>query len=155
MQTTRPAADGPILIVEDSDEDYETLRWALRKLEIGRPTARCADGEDALDYLHRTGPYAPPAEAPRPSLILLDLNLAVADGCEVLEEIKNDPALKTIPTVVWTTSADPRDVERCYRGGANSYLLKPVDMQEFLDEVQALTRFWFEVAILPGGDRPG
>lgn len=147
----RRGARGPILIVEDSDEDFAALEWALRKLEIAHRTVRCTDGDEALDYLYHRGAYADPAASPRPALVLLDLNLATADGCEVLEEIKADPALKPIPTVVWTTSADPGDVERCYRGGANSYLLKPVDMAAFLDEVQALTRYWFEVALLPGG----
>ena len=147
----RRGADGPILIVEDSDEDYAALEWALRKLEIAHRTVRCTDGEDAMDYLYHRGAHAPPAPSPRPALVLLDLNLATADGCEILEEIKADPALKPIPTVVWTTSADPGDVDRCYRGGANSYLLKPVDMGTFLEEVEALTRYWFEVALLPGG----
>ena len=143
----RPAT-GPILIVEDSDEDYAALLWAMRKLEIAREVVRCADGDEAIDYLRRRGTYAS-APAPRPGLVLLDLNLTAHDGCEVLAEIKGDDALRTIPVVVWTTSAHPRDVDRCYRSGANSYVLKPLDMDTFLHEVQALTRYWFDVVLLP------
>lgn len=151
---TKRRLDGPILVVEDSDEDFEALSWAVRKLEITQPMIRCVDGEDALEYLFRRGRYADPGAAPRPALILLDLNLTVADGCEVLEQIKGDERLKTIPAVVWTTSNDPSDVNRCYRGGANSYLLKPVDMQTFLGELEALTRYWFDIVILPGDAGP-
>lgn len=141
--------DGPVLIVEDSDEDFAALVWALNKLGINQPLARCVDGEDALDYLFHRGAYAKPDSAPTPSMILLDLNLTVSDGCEVLEQIKQDPALKTIPSVVWTTSSNPDDVERCYRGGANSYLLKPLDTSEFLREVDALARYWLDAVTLP------
>lgn len=145
MELTRPA--GPILIVEDSDEDYRALLWAMKRLGMEHQVERCEDGDAALDRLRVEG-------ARRPALILLDLNLTAGDGCEVLAEIKSDEAICTIPVVVWTTSANPHDVERCYRAGANSYVLKPLDMDTFLHEVQALTRYWFDVVMLPGETFP-
>lgn len=144
MELTRAA--GPILIVEDSDEDYRALLWAMKRLKLEHQVERCADGDAALDRLRGGGR--------RPALVLLDLNLMAGDGCEVLAEIKSDEAICTIPVVVWTTSANPHDVERCYRAGANSYVLKPLDMDTFLHEVQALTRYWFDVVMLPGETHP-
>lgn len=145
MELTRPA--GPILIVEDSDEDYRALLWAMKRLGLEHQVERREDGDAALARLREDG-------ARRPALILLDLNLTAGDGCEVLAEIKGDEAICTIPVVVWTTSANPHDVERCYRAGANSYVLKPLDMDTFLREVQALTRYWFDVVMLPGETFP-
>ena len=145
----RPRRDGPILIVEDSDEDYAALSWAMRKLGISHRTVRCADGDDTLDYLRGRGAHAGRSAAAPPPLILLDLNLTASDGCDVLAEIKRDERLRTIPVVVWTTSASAADVDRCYRSGANSYVLKPLDMDTFLREVEALTRYWFDVVTLP------
>lgn len=139
----------PILIVEDSDEDYEALVWALRKVDPSYATMRCADGDDALDYLFRRGVYAPPAAAPRPAIVLLDLNLTSVDGAEVLQQSKADEDLRLIPVVVWTNSADPQDVARSYRSGANSYMLKRLDLDAFVREVEALTRYWFHVVMLP------
>jgi CheY-like chemotaxis protein len=146
VELTRPA--GPILIVEDSDEDYRALLWAMKRLKLDHQVERREDGDSALLRL-RAGD-----EARRPALVLLDLNLTAGDGCEVLAEIKGDEAICTIPVVVWTTSANPHDVERCYRAGANSYVLKPLDMDTFLHEVQALTRYWFDVVMLPGETFP-
>lgn len=146
MELTRPA--GHILIVEDSDEDYRALLWAMKRLKLDHQVERCEDGDAALARLRAGG------AARRPALVLLDLNLVAGDGCEVLAEIKGDEAIRTIPVVVWTTSAHPRDVERCYRAGANSYVLKPLDMDTFLHEVQALTRYWFDVVMLPGETFP-
>ncbi|HET6232347.1 MAG TPA: response regulator [Longimicrobiaceae bacterium] len=144
----RPRTAGPILIVEDSDEDHAALAWAMRKLELHHETVRCRDGDEALRWLRRTGEHAARPEG-NPGLVLLDLNLTATDGCEVLAEIKKDPGLRTIPVVVWTTSSNPVDVHRCYHSGANSYVLKPLDMDTFLHEVQALARYWFGVVMLP------
>jgi CheY-like chemotaxis protein len=149
------AARPPILLVEDSPEDFEATVRALRKAGVANPVYRCEDGDEALDYLHRRGRYADPATAPRPGIILLDLNLPGTDGREVLEEIKADASLQLIPVVVLTTSTDERDVERCYRAGANSYIKKPVDLDGFLQAIRRLTEFWFEVVILPTPDGCG
>jgi CheY-like chemotaxis protein len=141
-----------ILLVEDSPEDFEATVRALRKSGLANPIVRCQDGDEALDYLHRRGRYADPAAAPRPGIILLDLNLPGTDGRDVLREIKGDESLRLIPVVILTTSTDDRDVDRCYRDGANSYIKKPVDLEGFIEAIQRLTDFWFEVVILP---RPG
>ena len=139
----------PILLVEDSPEDFETTERAFRRSGLKNPIYRCADGDEALDFLHRRGQYSDPDKAPRPGVILLDLNLPGTDGREVLSEIKNDPGLKQIPVIVLTTSKDERDVEVCYRCGANSYIQKPVDLDGFMKAIERLNDYWFEVVILP------
>lgn len=142
----------PILLVEDSPEDYETTERAFRRSGLRNPIVRCADGDEALDYLYRRGEYTDPAKSPRPGVILLDLNLPGTDGREVLSEIKADPSLKQIPVVVLTTSRDDRDVDACYRAGASSYIQKPVDLDGFIKAVERLNGYWFEVVILPKAD---
>lgn len=139
----------PILLVEDSPEDTEATRRAFQKAGLANPIYHCSDGDAALDFLHQRGQYAAPGKAPRPGVILLDLNLPGTDGREVLAEIKQDEELKLIPIVVLTTSSDERDIERCYRMGANSYIKKPVDLGGFIQAVQRLKEYWFEVVILP------
>ncbi len=139
----------PILLVEDSPEDFETTERAFRRSGLKNPIYRCADGDEALDFLYRRGKYADPQQAPRPGVILLDLNLPGTDGREVLSEIKNDPDLKQIPVIVLTTSKDERDIEVCYRCGANSYIQKPVDLEGFMQAIERLNDYWFEVVILP------
>lgn len=139
----------PILLVEDSPEDYEATVRALRRAGLANPIHRCEDGDDALDYLFRRGRHADTASASRPGIILLDLNLPGTDGREVLAEVKADPALRTIPVVILTTSTDARDVERCYAAGANSYIKKPVDLDGFMQAIQRLKEFWFEIVIVP------
>ena len=139
-----------ILLVEDSPEEYEATVRALKKAGLANPIHRCEDGDEALDYLFRRGRYADPA-APRPGIILLDLNLPGTDGREVLDAVKADDDLRSIPVVVLTTSTDERDIERCYQAGANSYVKKPVDLEGFMTAVQRLRDYWFEVVILPKG----
>ncbi len=139
----------PILLVEDSPEDYETTERAFRRSGLKNPIFRCVDGDEALDFLHRRGSFSDPQKAPRPGVILLDLNLPGTDGREVLNEIKTDPDLKQIPVIVLTTSKDDRDIEVCYRCGANSYIQKPVDLDGFMKAIERLNDYWFEVVILP------
>ncbi len=143
-----------ILIVEDSDVDYETTLRAFKNSNMTNPVKRCEDGEEALDYLFQRNGYSDTKKSPRPDLILLDLNLPGTDGREVLGDIKNDPALKTIPVIVLTTSADDKDIDKCYKTGANSYILKPVDLQGFFSAIQRLRDFWFEVVVLPKTGTP-
>ncbi|MEA2562454.1 MAG: hypothetical protein QOH06_3958 [Acidobacteriota bacterium] len=142
----------PILLVEDSPEDFEATLRAFQKSGLKNTVLRCADGDEALDYLHRRGQYADPDRSPRPGVILLDLNLPGTDGREVLNEIKNSERLRDIPVVVLTTSADERDITACYRAGANSYIQKPVDIDGFMKAIERLNGYWFEVVILPKGD---
>lgn len=143
------SAKQAILLVEDSPEDYETTVRALTKAGLGNPIFRCESGDEALDFLYRRGAYSDPASAPRPGVVLLDLNLPGTDGREVLAEVKGDANLRSIPILVLTTSSDERDIERCYQAGANSYIKKPVDLVGFMQAVQSLKDYWFEVVILP------
>lgn len=139
----------PILIVEDSPEDYETTVRAFRRAGLRNPMHHCTTGDEALDFLYRRGPFEAPAEAPRPAIILLDLNLPGTDGRAVLHEIKHARQLARIPVVVLTTSTDRRDVDACYAAGANSYVHKPVDLDGFMRAIQRLSDYWFDVVILP------
>lgn len=139
----------PILLVEDSPEDFEATQRAFRRSGLKNPIVRCEDGEEALDYLFRRGQYS---YAQRPGVILLDLNLPGTDGRQVLAEIKKDESLKQIPVVVLTTSADERDISACYNAGANSYIQKPVDIDGFVKAIERLNGYWFEVVILPKGE---
>lgn len=140
-----------ILLVEDSPEDCEATVRALRSAGLANPIVHCADGDDALDFLRRRGRYAAYAATmtPRPGLVLLDINLPGTDGREVLAEIKADASLQLIPVIMLTSSSDPRDVDACYRAGANSYMTKPVGLQGLMDAVQHLKDYWFEIAVWP------
>jgi CheY-like chemotaxis protein len=140
----------PLLIVEDSDEDFSVLKRFLGEAALESPIYRCIDGEDALAFLHQTGDYADTVQAPRPALVLLDLNLPGTDGREVLQHIKDDPVLNIIPVVVLTSSGNPIDVESCYTAGANAYLLKPVHLEKFRHCIRAFVETWFAMSVLPG-----
>lgn len=139
----------PILVVEDSPEDWETTWRAFQRAGLRNPLVRCATGDEALDFLHRRGRYQDPDSSPRPGIILLDLNLPGTDGREVLQEIKAEETLRRIPVIVLTTSCDSRDIEACYGAGANSYIQKPVDLEGLIQAIQRLHDYWFEVVILP------
>jgi two-component system, response regulator len=143
----------PILVVEDSDVDYETVRRAFKKGQINTPLIRCEDGDTALDYLYRRNRFADPRDAPRPALVLLDLNLPGTDGREVLEAIKNNPDLRDIPVIILTTSSDINDIDQCYKEGANSYLTKPINFNAYIEAVQHLHVYWFETVMLPDAKR--
>lgn len=141
-----------ILIVEDSPEDFEATVRVLRRSGLKNDIYHCQDGDEALDYLFCRGQYADPAVSPRPGIILLDLNMPGTDGREVLETVKTDKRLKSIPVVVLTTSGDERDISLSYDRGANSYIQKPVDVEGFVRAVTMLKGYWFEINILPKGD---
>lgn len=138
-----------ILIVEDSDDDYIATVRAFKKANLINPVQRCTNGDQAIDYLLQRGEFSGPGIAPRPSIILLDLNLPGTDGKEVLRIIKADPDLQKIPVIVLTTSNAEQDIEQCYAAGANSYVQKPVDLVGFIQSVARLTDYWFNVSILP------
>lgn len=139
----------PILLIEDSPEDTEAMRRAFKRAGLANPIQHCMDGDDALDFLLQRNQYAEAGKAPRPGIILLDLNLPGTDGREVLAQIKQNESLMQIPVVVLTTSSDERDIDKCYKLGANSYVMKPVDFNGFLQAIQRLSDYWFEVVILP------
>src|SRR3989338_10960213 len=138
-----------ILIVEDNDDDYIATMRAFKKANLANPVRRCTNGDQALDYLFQRGEFSALGAAPRPSIILLDLNLPGTDGREVLRDIKAEQGLLKIPVVVLTTSNAEQDIERCYAAGANSYVQKPVDFEGFIRAIARLSEYWLEVAILP------
>jgi len=135
-----------ILLVEDSPSDAELAIEALREAKVANRLTHVEDGVEAMQFLFRQAPHA---DAPRPDLIMLDLNLPRKDGREVLEELKADPDLKTIPVVVLTTSQAEQDVLRSYELHANCYITKPVDFQQFLSVIKTIEEFWLSVVTLP------
>jgi chemotaxis family two-component system response regulator Rcp1 len=135
-----------ILLVEDNAGDVRLTREALLEAEVAAQLVAVADGEQALAFLRQEGDHF---ESERPDLILLDLNLPKKNGLEVLEEIKRDPDLRKTPVIMLTTSSSARDVAACYDRGVNCYVVKPLDLDDFTGLVQAINRFWFEVAQLP------
>ncbi|MCC5629292.1 response regulator [Nostoc sphaeroides CHAB 2801] len=144
-----PMQETPLLlIVEDSNEDFEALQRFLGRSTIAIAIQRCVSGEQALAFLYRTGNYVE-RHAPRPGLIVLDLNLPGTDGREVLRRIKQDDNLKMIPVVVFTTSNNPKDIEVCYQYGVNSYIVKPINFVQLKRDIQMLVEYWFEVTTLP------
>ncbi len=137
-----------ILMADDDPDDRLLTREALTMARLANPLRLVEDGEELLDYLKQRGAYAPPAEAPRPGLILLDLNMPRKDGREALKEIKADPALRRIPVVVLTTSKMDRDILKSYDLGANSYIVKPVTFDQLVHVVRTLGEYWFEIVEL-------
>jgi two-component system, chemotaxis family, response regulator Rcp1 len=140
------AAAIEVLLVEDSPGDVRLTREAFKDAKVHINLHVAADGAKAMAFLKREGEYA---NAPRPDLILLDLNLPKKDGREVLAEIKVDPALKTIPVVVLTTSSSEADILRSYQLHANCYITKPVGLEGFLTVVKSIDGFWLSVVRLP------
>ncbi|NUM54580.1 MAG: response regulator [Candidatus Hydrogenedentes bacterium] len=138
-----------ILLVEDDPDDQELTKRAFRTSKLRNRLHIVNDGEAALNYLYRRGEYAEARKAPRPDLILLDLNMPKVDGRAVLSQIKIDPELRQIPVVVLTTSSSEEDVIRSYELGVNSYVPKPVHMDGFVKAIQQLEHYWFELVILP------
>jgi CheY-like chemotaxis protein len=135
-----------ILLVEDSPSDAEFTVEALKEAKVRNHLSLVEDGVQAMEFLRRQGKYA---QAPRPDLIMLDLNLPRKDGREVLAEMKADNNLKMIPVVVLTTSRAEQDVLRAYELHANCYITKPVDFQQFLNVVRSIESFWLFVVTLP------
>jgi len=135
-----------ILLVEDNLGDMRLTQEALKEGKVYNNLHWAKDGVEAIEFLNRRGKYE---SAPRPDIILLDLNLPRKDGREVLEEIKSDEKLKQIPVVVLTTSKAEEDVARSYALHANCYVTKPVDLEKFIVVVQSIDRFWLTVVTLP------
>jgi CheY-like chemotaxis protein len=137
-------------LADDDADDRLMAGEALAESRLANDLRFVEDGEELMDYLHRRGRYADPADAPRPGLILLDLNMPRKDGREALEEIKSDPELRKIPVVVLTTSKAEEDIYRTYDLGVNSFITKPVMFESMVDVMKALGRYWFEIVELPG-----
>ncbi len=143
ISETRPIE---ILLVEDSPSDTALTIEALKSGKVVNRLDHVEDGVEALAYLRREGKYS---DAGKPDLIMLDLNLPRKDGREVLEELKSDPVLKTIPVIVLTTSRSDKDILRSYELHANCYITKPVEFANFLDVIKSIEQFWLTVVTLP------
>jgi CheY-like chemotaxis protein len=135
-----------ILLVEDNPGDVRLTREVLKDGKLRNNLFVCGDGEEALDFLRRRGKHA---NAVRPDLVLLDLNLPRKSGREVLAEVKEDPELKSIPIIILTTSAAEQDVLQTYNLHANCYITKPVDLPQFVKVVNFICDFWLEIVKLP------
>lgn len=139
-----------ILLVEDDAAHAEIVRRNLTEFRVANRIVRLEDGQAALDYLRREGPFADPATSPVPDLLLLDLRLPKVDGLEVLRRIKADPALRAIPAIVLTTSATESDLASAYAIGAVSYLVKPIDFDKFRALMDAFGFYWLVWNRFPG-----
>jgi CheY-like chemotaxis protein len=143
MPLTRPIE---ILLVEDNPGDARLTFEALRAGQIANNIHHVTDGEQAMHYLRKAGPYV---DAPSPDIVLLDLNLPRKNGREVLEEMKSDPTLRSIPVVTLTTSSARDDINACYALGANAYMVKPVEFDRFVEAVRSFEEFWLKAVVLP------
>jgi CheY-like chemotaxis protein len=141
-----------ILMADDDEEDRMLTRKAFELNRVNNELRFVEDGEDLLDYLYQRGKYEGGTSAPRPGLILLDLNMPRLDGREALAIIKRDPGLRRIPVVVMTTSEADQDIARSYDLGANSYVTKPVTFESLAQVIKALDQYWFEIVALPDGE---
>jgi len=143
MDITQPIE---ILLVEDNPGDARLTQEALREGHVRNRLHHARDGVEAMEFVRREGPYA---DAPRPDLILLDLNLPRKDGRATLEELKEDPDLRLIPVVILTTSEAEQDILRAYELRGNCYITKPVDLEKFLEIVRLIEDFWLTIVKLP------
>jgi CheY-like chemotaxis protein len=138
-----------ILLADDDADDRMMASDALEESRLANDLRCVEDGEELMDYLHRRGKYASPNDAPRPGLILLDLNMPRKDGREALKEIKAEPELRSIPVIVLTTSKAEEDIYRTYDLGVNSFITKPVNFESLVAVMKALGKYWFEIVELP------
>lgn len=146
MNTVKTGDPIEILIVEDNPGDVRLMQEAMRDSKVRNQIHVVEDGVAAMAYLHREGEYA---DAPCPDLIMLDLNLPMKDGREVLEEVKEDPELRRIPVVILTTSGAEDDILSTYNHHANCYITKPIDLTQFIHVVRAIDNFWLTIVKLP------
>ena len=138
----------PVLVIEDSIEDFTALGRAFRKHGLKNPVLRCEDGDQALEYLQGYGTISQWPSG-LPAIILLDLNMPGTDGRTVLKTLKQDPQLFKIPVIIFTTSSNNEDIEECYRLGANSYVTKPINYSALEEKVRLIVRYWLEFNELP------
>ena len=141
--------DIPILLVEDDEDDVHLTQRAFEKGHILNKLFVTNDGEEAMEFLEQRGRYNNPDDAPEPGVIMLDLNMPKMDGYEVLNRIKSDNKLKHIPVVVLTTSDQTDDVQKCYDIGANTFITKPVEFNNFLEAIVTTGKYWLSIAKLP------
>jgi CheY-like chemotaxis protein len=138
-----------ILMADDDEDDRLLAEEAFKESRIRNDLRFVNDGENLMDYLYKRGDYSKPGSAPRPGLILLDLNMPKKDGREALEEIKAHNSFRHIPVVILTTSRDEADILRSYNVGANSFIVKPVTFESLVEVIKLIGRYWFEIVELP------
>jgi two-component system, chemotaxis family, response regulator Rcp1 len=141
-----PARVRDLLIVDDDPVQINLFRHFLEEVGCKHRCHAIANGTEALQFLRKRGPYR---NAPRPELIVLDINMPGMNGCEVLTQIKRDPDLCSIPVIMFSAGVREEDLRRCYTAGANAYVQKPSDYEATLKVVEQIDRFWFHIAILP------
>lgn len=137
-------------MADDDPDDRVLTKSALKESKVLNELFFVEDGEELMDYLKLEGKYTNPDDAPRPSVILLDLNMPKKDGREALKEIKSDPNLRRIPVVIMTTSKAEEDIVRSYDLGANSYITKPVTFERLIELMKTMGQYWVEFVELPG-----
>jgi CheY-like chemotaxis protein len=141
-----------ILMADDDADDCLMTREALATAGLRNELRTVSDGQELMEYLLHQGKYTDPASAPRPGLILLDLNMPRKNGHEALQEIKSHPDLKRIPVVILTTSQAEQDVYATYSQGANSYIAKPVSFENLVKIMETIGSYWLEIVTPPGGE---
>jgi CheY-like chemotaxis protein len=144
-----------ILMADDDEDDILLTQKALQKGKLLNTLYSVKDGEELLDYLLLRGDHTDPAHAPRPGIILLDLNMPKKDGREALKDIKAHADLQDIPIVVFTTSKAEEDIYRSYKLGVNSFITKPVTFENMIEVMRALGTYWFEIVTLPTENKRG
>ena len=150
MKVMQTGKQVDILLVEDNPGDVRLTQEALKEAKVMNELSVVSNGEEALSFLRRRGSFS---SAPRPDLIMLDLNLPRMDGREVLAQIKADPDLKRIPVVILTTSSAEKDILVTYNLHANCYITKPVDLDQFLEVVKSIESFWMAIVRLPPNEQ--
>jgi two-component system response regulator len=139
-----------ILVAEDSDDDFEAVLRALKKSGTeASDVIRCEDGQEVLDYFKGQGRFESDQGVRRPSLILMDLNMPLKNGGEVLREIKRDNDIKNVPVIILTTSLNQDDVRSCYDNGANAYIQKPLNLNDLYKAIERSKEYWLDIAVLP------
>lgn len=149
IQTEEDVAPIKILLVEDTEADIKITMRAFNKANVKNEIHVVRDGQEALDYLYHQGQYTDASAAPRPGLILLDINMPRLSGFEVLKRVKNDPDLRVIPVIMLTSSKTEEDILSSYGAGAASYIHKPVDYQQFTEVVNTFNMYWQILSKLP------
>lgn len=147
--TTKNGQPIVILMADDDADDRMLTKDALQESRVLNELRFVEDGEELMDYLYHKGKFADPESAPKPGLILLDLNMPKKDGREALKEIKSDPNLRRIPVVIMTTSKAEEDIFRSYDFGASSFITKPVTFDRLVDLMKAIGEYWVEFVELP------
>jgi two-component system response regulator len=138
-----------ILMADDDADDRKMTQEAFAESCLGNDLRFVEDGEELLDYLYRRGKYADPASSPRPSILLLDLNMPKKDGREALQELKADPQFRALRVIILTTSKAEEDILQSYDLSATSYITKPVTFEGLLEVIRAMGRYWLEIVELP------